>query len=281
MRAEYQIGKHRFSNTEQKAPVADADKQALRSLPFGLPPVSSLFIFFTGMHCSQHKGEEKRQLVNCIRYGTQMEIHAPEGPVTSLKEFLVHIGIVTIGILIALSLEGLLEWRHHRELVNEARANIASEVQDNRKELDYFIKNAPQAQKDQQQALQLIGNVLAHRNLGAHSSLHLVANLADLNSTSWATAQAVGALSFMEYGEVKRYARVYQLQEEFLRLQQKNLDTVTSALAVFAENKDPKELPEADLRTERSRILDSLSSIVIQQQIGQALMKRYGEISGK
>jgi hypothetical protein len=29
-----------------------------------------------------------------------MEIHAPEGPVTSLKEFLVHIGIVTIGILL-------------------------------------------------------------------------------------------------------------------------------------------------------------------------------------
>jgi hypothetical protein len=210
-----------------------------------------------------------------------MEIHAPERPVTSLKEFLVHIGIVTIGILIALSLEGLLEWHHHRELVKEARANIASEIQDNRKELDYFIKNAPQARKDQEQALQLIGNVLAHQSLGAHASLHLVANLADLNSTSWATAQAVGALSFMEYGEVKRYARIYQLQEEFLRLQQKNLDIVTSALAIFAENKGPTELPEADLRAERSRILDSLSSITIQQQIGQALMKRYGEVSDK
>lgn len=108
-----------------------------------------------------------------------------------------------------------------------------------------------------------------------------MANLSELNNASWATAQAVGALSFMEYGEVKRYARVYQLQEEFLRLQQRNLDTVTSALAVFAENKGPAELPEADLRTERSRILDSLSSITIQQQIGQALMKRYGEVSDK
>jgi len=210
-----------------------------------------------------------------------MEIHAPHGPILSLKEFFVHIGIVTIGILIALSLEGLLEWRHHRELVAEARANIASEIQDNRKELDYFIKNAPQTQKDYEQALQLIGKVQAQHDLGTHSSLHLVANLAELNSASWATAQAVGALSFMEYGEVKRYARVYQLQEEFLRLQQKNLDTVTSALAVFAEGKSPAELPEADLRTERSRILDSLSSITIQQQFGQALMKRYGEVSGK
>ena len=210
-----------------------------------------------------------------------MEIHAPEGPILSLKEFFVHIGIVTIGILIALSLEGLLEWRHHRELVAEARANITSEIQDNRKELDYFIKNAPQAQRDHEQALQFIGKVLAHRDLGTHASLRLVAHLSELNSTSWTTAQAVGALSFMEYGEVKKYARVYQLQEEFLRLQQKDLDTVASALAMFSEGKDPTELPEADLRTEKNRILDSLSAIRIQEQIGQGLMKRYIEVLGK
>lgn len=210
-----------------------------------------------------------------------MEIHAPEGPVTSWKEFLVHIGIVTIGILIALSLEGLLEWQHHRELVKEARANIISEIRDNRKDLEYFVKNVPQTEKDYKQALQLVGMRLTHQKLGDHYSLHLGANLSDLNSTSWATAQAVGALSFMEYGEVKKYARVYQLQEEFLRLQQKNLDNMTSALAVFSEGKGPGELPEAELRAGRARILDSLSSLTIEQQIGQSMMKRYDEAIGK
>ena len=31
-----------------------------------------------------------------------MEIHGPEGPTKSFKDFLIHIVIVTIGILIAL-----------------------------------------------------------------------------------------------------------------------------------------------------------------------------------
>jgi hypothetical protein len=59
-----------------------------------------------------------------------MEIHAPDKPILTIKEAIVHLAIVTIGILIALSLEGLVEWRHHRELVQEARANIADEIRD-------------------------------------------------------------------------------------------------------------------------------------------------------
>src|SRR6266850_642218 len=38
-----------------------------------------------------------------------MEIHAPHHPVLTVKEALVHLAIITTGILIALSLEGALE----------------------------------------------------------------------------------------------------------------------------------------------------------------------------
>jgi hypothetical protein len=72
-----------------------------------------------------------------------MEIHAPTGTVESLKDFGLHLLIVTVGILIALSLEGLVEWRHHRALVEEARANIASEVRENQKGLDGLLKSIP------------------------------------------------------------------------------------------------------------------------------------------
>ena len=40
---------------------------------------------------------------------------------------MVHLGIVTVGILIALSFEGALEWSHHRELVREARQNLQND----------------------------------------------------------------------------------------------------------------------------------------------------------
>ena len=50
-----------------------------------------------------------------------MDIHAPDKPVHSLREFFIHIAIVTIGILIALGLEGvrevkMIEWRVGRLL---------------------------------------------------------------------------------------------------------------------------------------------------------------------
>ena len=45
-----------------------------------------------------------------------MDIHPPSGPVHSFRDFCLHLLTVILGILIALSLEGLIEWRHHRSL---------------------------------------------------------------------------------------------------------------------------------------------------------------------
>jgi hypothetical protein len=50
-----------------------------------------------------------------------MESHAPEKPILTIKEAAVHLGIVTAGILIALSLEALVEYVHHRTVVRKAR----------------------------------------------------------------------------------------------------------------------------------------------------------------
>ena len=65
-----------------------------------------------------------------------MEIHPPHGPIHSLKEFSLQLVTITAGILIALSLEGLVEWNHNRALVREARTTISREIADNRKELE-------------------------------------------------------------------------------------------------------------------------------------------------
>ncbi len=53
-----------------------------------------------------------------------MDIHGPQGPIQSVKHFFLHLLTITIGILIALSLEGIVEWAHHRSLVSEARMNL-------------------------------------------------------------------------------------------------------------------------------------------------------------
>ena len=60
-----------------------------------------------------------------------MEVHAPHQPIMSKKEFLVHLLAITIGLLIAVGIEGCVELYHEHCLVKEARQTLREEVQFN------------------------------------------------------------------------------------------------------------------------------------------------------
>jgi hypothetical protein len=205
-----------------------------------------------------------------------MEIHAPHQPITSFKEAVVHLGIVTIGILIALGLETLVEWKHHNDLAREAGENIVSELRDNKRELDGFLKGVPSTVKDQRTILRVIDDVLAKRKMNVHE-LRLSFHKAELRNASWSTAQAAGALSFMPYWEIKKYAGVYEAQNEFMRLGDRTIDAGIAAMNGFEAGGDPVTIPPDELRTERDKILSSLSALTAQSQVGEQLSRRYAE----
>src|SRR6516225_7037399 len=98
-----------------------------------------------------------------------MDIHPPLGPLMSWREILLHLGIVTIGILIALSLEGLVEWNHHRHLVREARENIRIEIEDNQKELTGHLKQVEKIRSDHHAILQWIADLRKSHKSSIHS----------------------------------------------------------------------------------------------------------------
>jgi hypothetical protein len=153
-----------------------------------------------------------------------MEIHPPR-PVHSLKEFLRELLTVTAGILIALSLEGMLEWHHHRELVKEARANIITEVRANAHELDVTTVAVDQSSKQLDDIMKVILALERHEKVTV-KQLPFSDTLAELHDTSWNTANSTGALSYMPYEEVKRYTEIYDLQRAYMQAQQKELDAV-------------------------------------------------------
>ncbi len=76
-----------------------------------------------------------------------MDVHPPHGAVHSVKEFMVHMLAITLGLLIALGLESAAEWVHHKRLVREARENIAQEMRDNRGNLEKELAALPAEQK--------------------------------------------------------------------------------------------------------------------------------------
>ena len=69
-----------------------------------------------------------------------MEIHRPKAS-HSWREFFIEIGTITLGILIALGLESLIVSVRDRHLVQNARADLRSELQGNRQDLTNLIES--------------------------------------------------------------------------------------------------------------------------------------------
>lgn len=130
--------------------------------------------------------------------------------------------IIVAGVLIALSFDGLVEWRREQKLVREARENLTQEIRENRERLHGSLESNLKHRKD-------VANGLAEldRLIAAGSGEHTVrAGLSStqLRQSSWDTAQSTGAIRHMSYAEVKTYTLLYDMQRDWGRIQNRLID---------------------------------------------------------
>ena len=211
-----------------------------------------------------------------------VDIHPPHGPVHSLKDFLYHLLTVIIGILIALSLEGLLEWHHHQSLAEQARANLMSEIGQNHDRLEKGVASAPDAEHRLQATVKAIEAI--RKTHAPTPDLDWSFGLVVFYNTAWQTAASTGALSYMEYREVQEYTRIYALQDQFNSVQQRSLEQWL-ALQKWGVRIDPKNgfsrLPPEDL----ARIEDAASTALIytqgEESLARTLVQEYERELGK
>jgi hypothetical protein len=138
-----------------------------------------------------------------------MDIHPPMGRAETLREMAVHILIVTIGILIALGLEGIREsWREH-SAVREARESFQAELRLDREQLardqenvrqvdsqlDEIVANMPQLAKNPPE--------LEKRVLDLHPGFYF------FRTTAWESALSSGALTHMRRQELDGFVDAY------------------------------------------------------------------------
>lgn len=206
-----------------------------------------------------------------------MEIHPPR-PVTSLKEFLRELLTITAGILIALSLEGLLQWNHHRQLVREARTNIISELRQNQSEIAKEQEALRSAEHDVRIIVTFIHQLELNPRTPIHG-FHYGFTIAELQSTSWDTARTTGAVSYMPYGEVKRYTQVYSLQRTFDDLQQRAISASidVEGMVTLLDRKNGTITP-AELSDAERRLGIVLANVLGLQEIAKVLDDRYGDM---
>lgn len=140
-----------------------------------------------------------------------MDVHAPMEPLHSWRDIALHLGIVTVGLFIALSLEALVEHLHNRHLVREARTNIREELQINHEATQKDI-NLVQQNIDTIRANIKTIHLLDSHPKTFHATLTNSMSFDSLNDAAWRTARDTGALSFMPYNEVQRYSDIYMLE---------------------------------------------------------------------
>ena len=203
-----------------------------------------------------------------------MEIHAPHGHVQSLRDIALHLAIVTCGILIALGLEQSVEWYHHRELVAEARETLLNEIRFNKKELDTQLARLPRHRSNSIEVLDFISNIIDHGKTEPNT-LHLTMSQARLRNTSWTTAQTVGALAFMPYTDIEKYAAVYQRQDEYLVSQNRTEDAGVGAYSIFSARNKFEKLSHSELEAERGRLMNLVSALTLEIQLAEGLSKSY------
>jgi hypothetical protein len=224
-------------------------------------------------------GEEPKD-VHAAEEQPVIDIHPPHEAAHSWRDIFIHLATITVGLFIALSLEGCVEWQHHRHLVHEARENIRTEMQDNQKELHDALN---QIHKEQ---AQVKGDIEALKTLrkdfNAHGlSVTLTFSNSALQDASWSTARETSALSYMSYPEVKRYAEVYRLQELFADQTARVTSAYTNSFSVlYIFDVDAKETPEvkkSDITSGLQKVLAVQSELMLYDSIAGGLEKEYSE----
>jgi hypothetical protein len=213
--------------------------------------------------------------------GELMEIHAPDKPIHSQKEFLFHMFTVVLGILIALGMEGIVEWAHHRALVREARANITEEIRRNKETVDESIKDIHQREAELSHIIDLMNKVAKDRNAIKNQSMHFGIAMHDLYSTAWQTATTSGAVTYMKYDELIRYTDVYLTQQAFTSMQEQALSRMIDGGALIEITMKEDDMKKVPVEKFQAIAQAAYKEMIVQralEDISGALTKAYADL---
>ena len=143
-----------------------------------------------------------------------LDVHPPHEAVRGWRDFFIHLITITIGLVIALSLEGCVEWRHHRNLRDEAESGLRIEIRGNAKEVEGAIEDLQKEQAFLKQDVAVLNRIIADPKTPNRENMTINFRVRTFNDVSWRTAQATGAFSYMPYIQAQEYADIYDQQDE-------------------------------------------------------------------
>jgi hypothetical protein len=200
-----------------------------------------------------------------------LDVHPPHGPIRSWKDFTLHLLTITIGLLIALTLEAAVQAMHHRHMVKEARANLRREIIENQRLYTQNLRSLQAKMVQLQQDIDQLRELRAGKT-PEHFDLQWSFDWNGFVESAWTSARDIGAVGYMQSEVVEEYSGLYS-QQTFVNEAGVSilLDQAKAAAPSFlAKNsKDPKELSPGDIQA----MLLSAAELEGRVRILQLMMK--------
>jgi hypothetical protein len=215
-----------------------------------------------------------------------MEIHPPHGPIYTKKDFLISLLAITVGILIALSLESLITWYHHRALVREARTNLAIEIGTNRKTMETYLQDIQRRQKELSLVVSTMQELQQKKDVPMNLEMSYTFHTFD--SAAWHTATTSGAVTYMSYDELQHYTDIYDGQYAFQALQTdalRNVADLASTLRLLEPQrmglvrKDLKAWPAERFEEIEQKAGRELLTTQLLEAVAKSTLGAYGKIA--
>jgi hypothetical protein len=170
-----------------------------------------------------------------------MDVHAPHGGIHTWKDFWIHLGTITIGLLIAIGLEQSVEWVHRLheqhvlldELREEGVENLSG-VRVDVERLRFWRSGMAARRKDVQQMIASGDKLkLPYRVIPPRGAIALP------SESTWDSAKASGKVALLPDYQSDVYSFLY-LEDEMLKTQFDSIFALSSEKLVFERGFDAK-----------------------------------------
>ncbi len=209
-----------------------------------------------------------------------LDVHVPHGKQLSVKDFFLHLCIITIGLLIAMSLEGWVEVEHHRHLAREAEDSMRAEIANNEHELVRQRQQIEDGQKLMKADLKILAEMRAHPH-AKRGPLNLMFSLGGFDDMSWKTAQTTGAIAYMPYKDAQSFSDIYMFQDVYLRYVLLDLEDLGNADSLFISHPDDWVPSPAQIDIETERIGKVAFNLNMLRSLADNLDNHYKKFDAK
>jgi hypothetical protein len=141
-----------------------------------------------------------------------VDVHPPHRSISTWKDFLLHLLTITIGLFIALTLEAAVQSMHHRHLVRDARETLRREIEANHRLYADNARNLGLNRNRLEHDIEQLRELRNGRKLDS-PDLSWGWRWSSYQEAAWKSAQAIGAVSYMDPDKIAGYSLVYGQQE--------------------------------------------------------------------